>query len=182
MDAEYVERKAANVAWMKQAFARAKTDNSRGLVLMTQANPGFENQWPPEPKGRYFRNFIGVKPLNPPQPTGYDDYIQALAEELESYDKPVAFLHGDTHLFRIDKPLYSKKTKRLFENFTRVETFGNPDPLGPCDGRSGRSTGIPFQRGNYPRKYRQSTGTVNTMRNDANGPSRYIAPPHDLGR
>jgi hypothetical protein len=127
MDAEYVERKAANIAWMKQAFASAKANNSRGLVLMTQANPGFENHWPPGPKGRYFRNFIGVKPLNPPQPTGYDDYIQALADELESYDKPVAFLHGDTHLFRIDKPLYSKKTNRLFENFTRVETFGNPD-------------------------------------------------------
>ena len=30
-------------------------------------------------------------------------------------------------LFRIDKPLYSKKTNRLFENFTRVETFGDPD-------------------------------------------------------
>ena len=34
MDAEHVERKAANVAWMKEAFARAKADNSRGLVLM----------------------------------------------------------------------------------------------------------------------------------------------------
>lgn len=127
MDAEYMERKAANIAWMKQAFARAKADNSRGLVLMTQANPGFENHWPAEPKGRYFRNFIGVKPSVPPLPTGYDDYIQALAEELESFDKPVAFLHGDTHLFRIDKPLYSRKTNRLFENFSRVETFGNPD-------------------------------------------------------
>ena len=63
----------------------------------------------------------------PPTPAAFDDYIAALADELESYDKPVAFLHGDTHLFRIDKPLYSKKTNRLFENFTRVETFGNPD-------------------------------------------------------
>jgi len=44
-----------------------------------------------------------------------------------SYDKPVAYLHGDTHIFRIDKPLYSLKTKRVFENFTRVETFGWPD-------------------------------------------------------
>ena len=50
-----------------------------------------------------------------------------MAEELESYEKPVAFLHGDTHLHRIDKPLYSAKTSRMFENFTRVETFGNPD-------------------------------------------------------
>jgi hypothetical protein len=127
MDAEHAERKAANIAWMAQAFARAKADNSRGLVLMTQANPGFENHWPPGAKGRYFRNFLGVKPPTPPQPTGYDDYIRALGEELESYDKPVAFLHGDTHLFRQDKPLYSTATNRAFENFTRVETFGNPD-------------------------------------------------------
>lgn len=127
MDAEHVERKAANIAWIKQAFAHARADNSRGLVLLTQANPGFENHWPPDAKGRYFRNFLGVKPPSPPQPTGYDDYIGALADELESYDKPVAFLHGDTHLFRLDKPLYSTKTRRVFENFTRVETFGNPE-------------------------------------------------------
>jgi hypothetical protein len=127
MDAEHVERKAANMAWMKQAFAAAKADNSRGLVLMAQANPGFENHWPARPKQLYFALFRGVRPPDPAQPTGYDDYIKALAEELEGYDKPVAFLHGDTHLHRIDKPLYSKKTNRLFENFTRVETFGNPD-------------------------------------------------------
>ena len=53
-----------------------------------------------------------------------------LAEELESFDKPVAYLHGDTHLFRIDKPLYSRKTNRVFENFTRIETFGWPDTIG----------------------------------------------------
>jgi len=46
---------------------------------------------------------------------------------LETYGKPVAYLHGDTHIFRIDKPLYSRKTNRAFQNFTRVETFGWPD-------------------------------------------------------
>jgi hypothetical protein len=127
MDAEHVERKAANIAWMKAAFARAKADGSRGLVLMTQANPGFENYWPPGPKGRYFGPFFGRSDPPAKPASAFDDYIAALQEELESYDKPVAFLHGDTHLFRIDKPLYSKKTNRLFENFTRVETFGWPD-------------------------------------------------------
>jgi hypothetical protein len=127
MDAEYVERKAANLAWIKQAFAAAKADNSRGLVLMTQANPGFENHWPARPKQLYFALFRGVRPPDPAQPTAYDDYIKALAEELESYDKPVAFLHGDTHTFRMDQPLFSKKTNRRFENFTRVETFGAPE-------------------------------------------------------
>src|SRR3954463_13540179 len=46
MDAEHLERKAANIAWLKQAFAEAKAANARGVVILTQANPGFENFWP----------------------------------------------------------------------------------------------------------------------------------------
>jgi len=127
MDAEHRERKAANIAWLKQAFTEAKAKGSRGIVILTQANPGFETVWPTNAKTRYFLRFV---PRGQPLPTrqlAFDDYLQTLADELESYDKPVAFLHGDTHLFRVDKPLYSKKTNRLFENFTRVETFGWPD-------------------------------------------------------
>jgi len=132
MDAEHRERKAANLAWIRAAFAKARTDGSRGLVLMVQANPGFENYWPASgpasPKSRYFGPFVGRGNV-PPVPAGaaFGDYVALLAEELESYDRPVAFLQGDTHLFRIDKPLYSKQTSRVFENFTRVETFGAPD-------------------------------------------------------
>ncbi len=127
MDAEHAERKAANIAWMQQAFAEAKASNSLGLVILTQANPGFENFWPPAARTRYFIPFIPRGQALPNPSTAFGDYIDALGEQLESYGKPVALFHGDTHLFRIDKPLYSKKTKRLFENFTRVETFGWPD-------------------------------------------------------
>lgn len=127
MDAEHAERKAANIAWMQQAFAEAKASNSLGLVILTQANPGFENFWPPAARTRYFIPFIPRGQTLPNPSTAFGDYIDALGEQLESYGKPVALFHGDTHLFRIDKPLYSKKTKRLFENFTRVETFGWPD-------------------------------------------------------
>lgn len=127
MDAEHTERTAANIAWMKHAFDSARADNSLGLVIFTQANPGFENHWTPEQLGRYFRNFVGVKPPSPPGPTAYDRLLEALAEEMERYNKPTAFIHGDTHLFRIDKPLMSRETARAFENFTRVETFGNPE-------------------------------------------------------
>jgi hypothetical protein len=127
LDAEQAERKVANIAWMRASFAAAKAAGSRGIVLMTQANPGFENYWPPAAKSRYFSPFVPRGQPVPSYPAAFDDYIAALAQELESYDKPVAYLHGDTHLFRIDKPLYSKKTNRAFENFTRVETFGDPD-------------------------------------------------------
>lgn len=127
LDAEQLERKAANIAWIRAAFAQARSDGSRGVVLMTQANPGFENYWPAAAKGRYFGPFVGRGSPPPIPPNAFGDYISALAEELETYDKPVAYLHGDTHLHRIDKPLYSARTNRMFENFTRVETFGNPD-------------------------------------------------------
>ena len=60
-------------------------------------------------------------------PRAVGEHAASLADELESYEKPVAFLHGDTHRFRIDQPLYSEKVQRPFENFTRVETFGDPD-------------------------------------------------------
>jgi hypothetical protein len=127
MDSEHRERKAANIAWIHAAFAAAKADSSHGLVFMSQANPGFENYWPAVAKGRYFSPFVARGQPVPSYPAAFDDYVAALVEELEGYQRPVAYLHGDTHLFRIDKPLYSKKTDRLFENFTRVETFGNPD-------------------------------------------------------
>jgi hypothetical protein len=127
MDAEQLERKAANIAWLKQAFAEAKAADSPGVVILTQANPGFESFWPESAKTRYFLRFVPRGQPVPSRPLAFADYIQTLSEELESYDRPVAFLHGDTHIFRIDKPLYSRKTNRLFENFTRVETFGWPD-------------------------------------------------------
>lgn len=127
MDAEQRERKAANMIWLKQAFARAKADKSRGLVIMTQANPAFENSWEPRRKALLFQRVLGMTPPEPAVPTAFDDYVAALAAEMESYDRPVAFLHGDTHMFRIDQPLYSTKTRRPFENFTRVETFGSPN-------------------------------------------------------
>jgi hypothetical protein len=127
MDVEHRERKAANIAWMKHAFALAKTAGSRGLCLMVQANPEFENQWPAGQRATYSRMIVGTKPPEPAQPSVFQDYLTVLADEIESYDKPVAFLHGDTHRFRIDHSLFSIKTNRRFENFIRVETYGSPD-------------------------------------------------------
>ena len=120
MDAEHHERKTANIAWMRAGFAKAKADGSHGLVLMSQANPGFENYWPSDAPRPLRRPFVGRGAAPPRRRRPLMTMSVALTEELEGYDKPVAYLHGDTHLFRIDKPLYSKKTKRLFENFTRM--------------------------------------------------------------
>ena len=40
------------------------------------------------------------------------------------FGKPVAYVHGDSHYFRIDHPLQDSTGRRV-QNFTRVETFGD---------------------------------------------------------
>jgi len=127
MDAEHAEREAANIAWLKKAFAAAKSASVRGLVLVTQANVAFESHWTKSLQSRYVRSVSGTKAPKEVKPTGYDMFVGALAAEMENFGKPTLFVHGDTHLFRISKPLLSRKTKRYFQNFTRVEVFGDPD-------------------------------------------------------
>lgn len=128
--AEFVERTHANTAWIKQAFAKAKEDDSLGLVIFTQANPAFEGKWGGRTLGRYFRPLAALDIRAPRSPTlkrtGYDEFNQVLLEELATYKNPTVLMHGDNHLMHIDKPLYDPKTRGFVSNFTRVETFGAP--------------------------------------------------------
>ena len=126
MDAEYTERNAANLSWIVQAFERAKREQARAVVIFTQANPQFETTWSP---GLVRRYLYGL-PVNVPksrQPTGFDEFLAVLEREIVSFPRPVVLIHGDTHIFRIDKPLVRSSDRQLVANFTRVETFGSPD-------------------------------------------------------
>lgn len=128
--AEFVERAAANTAWLKKIFSDARTNDSLGVVLFTQANPAFEGNWNGRMLRRLFRSLksLGLKaPKNPkPSRAGYDEFNETLLKELQDYHRPVVLLHGDTHYLQINKPLYNPKTKQIVRNFTRVETFGWP--------------------------------------------------------
>jgi hypothetical protein len=106
---EFAERNAANLAWLHESFAFAKLENARALMIIIQANPLPE-------RGSTNRVHAGFRPL-----------VEALERETVAFEKPVVLVHGDSHYFRIDKPLYGAKSRRRIENFTRVETFGNPD-------------------------------------------------------
>ena len=57
--------------------------------------------------------------------TGFNDFIDALREEVLPFPGPAVLVHGDTHYFRIDKPLFAEG--RQIQSFTRVETFGSPE-------------------------------------------------------
>lgn len=126
MDAEYTERNAANLAWLAQGIERARQEQARGVVILTQANPMFETTWSATQVRRYLPGVTATIP-EPRRPTGYDDFLAALEREVLAFSRPVLLVHGDTHVFRVDKPLVRSTDKVLVEHFTRVETFGYPD-------------------------------------------------------
>ena len=112
-NAEYLERDAANVAWMQQAFQAAKDQKAPGLVLVIQADPGFDL---PETEE--------IDESQAPAVSGYRNFIEKLVAETEQFKGQVLLVHGDTHFFKVDKPLYSPT--RLLANLTRLQTFGSP--------------------------------------------------------
>jgi hypothetical protein len=53
----------------------------------------------------------------------YPAYIDALRTQSLGFSGQVALVHGDSHYFKIDKPL-NGPNGGVVANFTRVETFG----------------------------------------------------------
>jgi hypothetical protein len=127
MDAEYSERNGANLAWIRQAFEMAASSKLKAIMITAQANPRFENSWPEYAQQRYMLAGLGIKSPEKRRTTGFDDFLAALEREAVAFGKPVVYVHGDTHIFRVDKPLYGTASRRFIENFTRVETIGYPD-------------------------------------------------------
>jgi len=126
MDAEYVERNAANLEWMKQGFDYAKKNNNLGIMILIQGNPQFQDTWPQRRS-----SVLGLAPPSK-KASGYAEFLSSLQKEVLAYNKPIALVHGDSHYFRVDKPLiFNDKSGagrgRIIENFTRVELFGYPE-------------------------------------------------------
>ena len=117
-DAEYAARTVANLAWMREGFAAARSSASRAVMVFQQAN--IFPQFPPFPGG------------GPKEPSGYTELREALEREAIAFHRPVVLVHGDSHYFRVDKPLGFRPARGgagapSLENFTRVETFGAPN-------------------------------------------------------
>jgi hypothetical protein len=126
--AEFAARNQADILWVQETFEEARTRNSAAIMLITQADPGFDLS-------------DGTRaPLRDPktlaetdgQPDGFQSFLLALRDQVIAFQKPVAYVHGDSHYFRVDKPFQNSKGQRL-ENFTRVETFGDNQANGTND-------------------------------------------------
>jgi len=112
-NAEYLERDAANVAWLEQSFKRAQDVKAKGIVVVFQADPGFDL---PETED--------IDESLAPNFGGYRNFMDKLVAATEQFKGQVLLVHGDTHFFKLDKPLYSPT--RLLANLTRLQTFGSP--------------------------------------------------------
>ena len=113
-NAEYLERDAANIAWLEQGFQIAGKNRMRGVVLAIQADPGFDV---PETESFDERSL--------PDFDGYSALLNKLIEHTRSFSGEVLLVHGGTHFFKADKPLI--RQDNLLQNFTRIETFGSPN-------------------------------------------------------
>ena len=104
---EHAARTQANLDWLSATFRAAAANGSVAVLLAMQADPGF---------GR---------PLE--ERTGFELLLAVLERETLQFRKPVVLVHGDSHEFRIDKPMVAPASGRRVQNFTRVETFGPDD-------------------------------------------------------
>jgi hypothetical protein len=112
-NAEYAARNQADIDWVHQAFTDAKASNDRAVMVIMQADPGFDLPETP------------VNERNDPAFNGYTDLLNALVQETKAFSGEVVLVHGDTHFFKLDKPLVDQA--HLIPNFTRLETFGSPN-------------------------------------------------------
>ena len=99
---EFRARDEANVAWIEAAFARARESGSAGLVLAFHAD--------------MFGFFAGK--------SGFVNTLAAITSGAEAFARPVLLIHGDGHIYRVDKPLRATDTDNTLENVTRLEVFG----------------------------------------------------------
>ncbi len=105
--AEYFERDKANVAWIKDTFAKAVASNAPAVVFTYQADMMFKIT----ASGDYSN-------------AGYKNTLAAFAAGAKAFKKPVLLIHGDSHLFTIDQPLLDADGVTVLENVTRLEVFG----------------------------------------------------------
>jgi hypothetical protein len=128
--AEYAARNAANIRWLKETFGEAKKRSSVAVMLIAQANPGWDLTDGTRAPLRDPKTLVETDG----QPDGFATYLSTLRDEVIAFRRPVAYVHGDSHYFRVDQPLLDTQGQRL-ENFTRVETFGDNQANGNNDVR-----------------------------------------------
>ena len=120
-------RTGAALRWLDKAFAVAKDERAKAVVITNQAD-----MWDPE-KGAAHQ-------------AGYEPIVKKIADLTTAFTKPVLMFNGDSHVYRSDNPLsptagctwelatpcesdYSMHPGYDVPNFHRVVVHGSTTPL-----------------------------------------------------
>lgn len=156
---EILKRTSADLRWLDKAFALARTNHARAVVIQIQAD-----MWDldgHDPKDLHIAN--------------YRQFIDSIALHTTAFGKPVLLLNGDSHGYRSDNPLVkgapcaaengateaacsddaydSHPNGYDVKNFHRIVVHGSVAPMewvklmvkpGDSDGRASASSFGPF--------------------------------------
>ena len=103
--------------WLDEVFRQAEQSDARGVFLATQVS-----LWPTSGNLQLFRV---LRPELLDQAPAFAAFKAKLVEHARRFDRPILVAHGDTHVFRVDKPLHDEHVE-ILQNVTRVEAFGSP--------------------------------------------------------
>jgi hypothetical protein len=106
--AEHTAREQANIHWLDESYAIAQRLGLKGVMVIWQGDPNFNNE----------------QHLQPDEYDGFNEIIPALRRDVIAFPGQSALIHGDSHYFKLDKPL-NYDNGQVIAKFTRVETFGN---------------------------------------------------------
>ena len=101
-DVEARCRGEANRRWLDAAVRTASAPDQRALAIAIQADP-FEAR----------------------VPRAYAPLREAIVAAARRLGKPVLFIHGDTHIYRVDTPFVDASGAPV-ASITRLETYGSP--------------------------------------------------------
>jgi hypothetical protein len=82
---EQAARKAADFHWLDEGFAYAKRIGAKGVMIVWQADPNFNNE---------------QHQTNSHEWDAYPSYVDKLRALTEAFDGQVALVHGDSHYFK----------------------------------------------------------------------------------
>jgi hypothetical protein len=86
---EMSDRSDATVHWISAAFAKARRDGMASVAIITQAD-----MWD-----------LDGCPAAANHLSGYDRFVNVIADQTAAFRRPVLFLNGDSHIAKVDNPL-----------------------------------------------------------------------------
>ena len=106
---EFIERDAANVAWVEASFDAAIKGNAKAVVLGFQADM-FEFDFNAFGDETFLRH------------SGFGNFAGALVKKAAEFGKPVLIVYGDSHQFKVTRPFPTTGA-----NILALEVYGETD-------------------------------------------------------